>query len=122
LPSARRCLGRANGCGCTTTGAATARRAGRDEKHEPPPRATSLAFDRLALPVRSQLENGTFAAARHDRILGFAMLGTEAGKAMVAVRTAMPAGMRYAGLRETIIVHPTMTQGLVALFSKVPDR
>src|SRR6516162_3274695 len=55
-----------------------------------------------------------------DRIVGFAMLGAEAGEVVAVVQTAMLAGMPYTGLREAILTHPTMAEGLGALFSNVP--
>jgi pyruvate/2-oxoglutarate dehydrogenase complex dihydrolipoamide dehydrogenase (E3) component len=58
--------------------------------------------------------------ARSDRILGFTMLGPEAGEVMAAVQTAMLAGMPYTGFRNAILAHPTMAEGLNALFSEVP--
>jgi pyruvate/2-oxoglutarate dehydrogenase complex dihydrolipoamide dehydrogenase (E3) component len=57
-----------------------------------------------------------------DRILGFTMIGAEAGEVMAVVQTAMLAGMPYSGLRDAIIAHPTMAEGLGALFSNVPAR
>ena len=57
-----------------------------------------------------------------DRILGFAMLSAEAGEVMAVVQTAALAGMLYTGLRDANIAHPTMAEGLVALFSNVPAR
>ena len=59
-------------------------------------------------------------AADGDRILGFAMLGAEAGEVMAVVQTAMLAGMPYTGLRDAILAHPTMAEGLGGLFSNVP--
>jgi pyruvate/2-oxoglutarate dehydrogenase complex dihydrolipoamide dehydrogenase (E3) component len=61
-------------------------------------------------------------AADSDRILGFTMLGAEAGEVMAVVQTAMLAGMPYMGLRDAIIAHPTMAEGLGGLFSNVPAR
>jgi pyruvate/2-oxoglutarate dehydrogenase complex dihydrolipoamide dehydrogenase (E3) component len=58
--------------------------------------------------------------ARTDRILGFTMFGPEAGEVMAAVQTAMLAGMPYTGLRDAILAHPTMAEGLRALFAEVP--
>ena len=58
--------------------------------------------------------------ARSDRILGFTMFGPEAGEVMAVVQTAMLAGMPYTGLRDAILAHPTMAEGLSALFSEVP--
>jgi pyruvate/2-oxoglutarate dehydrogenase complex dihydrolipoamide dehydrogenase (E3) component len=40
--------------------------------------------------------------AQSDRILGFTMLGPEAGEVMAIVQTAMLAGLPYTGLRDAI--------------------
>jgi len=58
--------------------------------------------------------------ARSDHILGFAMLGVEAGEVVAVVQAAMLAGMPYSGLRDAILAHPTMAEGLGSLFAKVP--
>jgi pyruvate/2-oxoglutarate dehydrogenase complex dihydrolipoamide dehydrogenase (E3) component len=58
--------------------------------------------------------------ARTDRIVGFTMFGPEAGEVMAVVQTAMLAGMPYTGLRDAILAHPTMAEGLGPLFSAVP--
>jgi pyruvate/2-oxoglutarate dehydrogenase complex dihydrolipoamide dehydrogenase (E3) component len=58
---------------------------------------------------------------RTDRILGFTMFGPEAGEVMAVVQTAMLAGMPYTGLRDAILAHPTMAEGLGPLFSAVPS-
>ena len=55
-----------------------------------------------------------------DRILGFAMIGPEAGEVMAAVQTAMLGGLPYTLLRDAILTHPTMTEGLNELFAAVP--
>jgi pyruvate/2-oxoglutarate dehydrogenase complex dihydrolipoamide dehydrogenase (E3) component len=57
--------------------------------------------------------------ARSDRILGFTMFGPEAGEVMTVVQTAMLAGMPYTGLRDAILAHPTMAEGLKSLFAEV---
>jgi pyruvate/2-oxoglutarate dehydrogenase complex dihydrolipoamide dehydrogenase (E3) component len=59
-------------------------------------------------------------AADSDRILGFTMFGADAGEVMAAVQTAMLARMPYTGLRNAILAHPTMAEGLGVLFSNVP--
>jgi pyruvate/2-oxoglutarate dehydrogenase complex dihydrolipoamide dehydrogenase (E3) component len=59
--------------------------------------------------------------AHDDRILGFIMIGPEAGEVMAAVQTAILAGMPYTGLRDAILTHPTMAEGLGSLFSSVPS-
>jgi pyruvate/2-oxoglutarate dehydrogenase complex dihydrolipoamide dehydrogenase (E3) component len=55
-----------------------------------------------------------------DHILGFTMIGPEAGEVMAVVQTAMLAGMPYTGLRDAIVAHPTMAEGVKSLFSQVP--
>jgi pyruvate/2-oxoglutarate dehydrogenase complex dihydrolipoamide dehydrogenase (E3) component len=55
-----------------------------------------------------------------DRILGFAAFGTGAGEVMSAVQIAMIAGLPYTALREAILTHPTLTEGLNTLFSSEP--
>jgi len=53
---------------------------------------------------------------KDDRILGFTMIGPEAGEVMATVQTAMLAGFPFTVLREAILAHPTMAEGLNALF------
>jgi pyruvate/2-oxoglutarate dehydrogenase complex dihydrolipoamide dehydrogenase (E3) component len=55
-----------------------------------------------------------------DRILGFTMIGAEAGEVMAIVQTAMLANLPYQGLRDAILAHPTMAEGFGSLFSNVP--
>lgn len=57
--------------------------------------------------------------ANNDRILGFTMIGPEAGEVMAVVQTAMLAGLPYTALRDAILAHPTMAEGLNALFSSI---
>ena len=61
-------------------------------------------------------------ATDSDRILGFTAFGPEAGEIMAVVQLAMTAGLPYSTLRDSIITHPTMAEGLVTLFSSVPAR
>ena len=55
-----------------------------------------------------------------ERILGFTMIGSEAGEVMAVVQTAMLANLPYWRLRDAILVHPTIAEGLGPLFSNVP--
>jgi pyruvate/2-oxoglutarate dehydrogenase complex dihydrolipoamide dehydrogenase (E3) component len=57
-----------------------------------------------------------------DRILGFTMIGAEAGEVMAAVQTAMLAGLSYSTLANAAFAHPTMAEGLSLLFSNIPPR
>ena len=84
------------------------------------------------LPIQAVLRSRTTSETRGfmkalveadgDRILGFTMLGAEAGEVMAVVQTAILAGMPYTGLRDAIIAHPTMAEGLGDFFSNVPAR
>jgi pyruvate/2-oxoglutarate dehydrogenase complex dihydrolipoamide dehydrogenase (E3) component len=60
--------------------------------------------------------------ADDDRILGFTMIGAEAGEVMASVQTAMLAKLPYQTLRDAILTHPTMAEGLGPLFENVPQR
>ena len=60
--------------------------------------------------------------ARDDRIVGFTMIGAEAGEVVATVQTAMLAELPYSRLRDAVIAHPTMAEGLGPLLSKVPPR
>ena len=58
--------------------------------------------------------------ASGDRILGFTMIGTEAGEVVATVQTAMLGGLPYTVLRDAILAHPTMAEGLNSLFAAIP--
>lgn len=83
------------------------------------------------LPVRAVLRTSTIdeqegflkaLVGPDDRILGFAMIGPEAGEVMAVVQAAMLAGMPYTKLRDAILAHPTMAEGLGPLLASVPAR
>ena len=57
-----------------------------------------------------------------DKILGFAGVGVGAGETLATVQLAMSAGLPYTALRDMIVTHPTLAEGVVALFSAVPAR
>ena len=95
-------------------------------------RRQGIAVRVAKLPIVAVLRSRTISETRGflkalveadgNRILGFTMLGAEAGEVMAVVQTAMLAGMPYTGLRDAIIAHPTMAEGLGALFSNIPAR
>ena len=58
-------------------------------------------------------------AADGDRILGFAMLGAQAGEVMAVVQMAMLGGLPFTALRDGILAHPTLAEGLNMLFAAV---
>jgi pyruvate/2-oxoglutarate dehydrogenase complex dihydrolipoamide dehydrogenase (E3) component len=55
-----------------------------------------------------------------DRILGFAGFAVDAGEIMGPVQMAMIAGLPYTALREAILTHPTLVEGLNFLFAAEP--
>jgi pyruvate/2-oxoglutarate dehydrogenase complex dihydrolipoamide dehydrogenase (E3) component len=97
--------------------------------HEKEARQQGIAIRLAKLPMSAVLRARTLSethgfmkalvAADSERILGFTMIGPEAGEVVAVVQTAMLAGMPYTGLRDAIIAHPTMAEGLGALFVKV---
>jgi pyruvate/2-oxoglutarate dehydrogenase complex dihydrolipoamide dehydrogenase (E3) component len=73
------------------------------------------------LRARSLMETRGFLKClverNSDRILGFAAFGVGAGEIMACVQIAMLGGMPYVALREAVLTHPTIPEGLIALFS-----
>jgi pyruvate/2-oxoglutarate dehydrogenase complex dihydrolipoamide dehydrogenase (E3) component len=61
-------------------------------------------------------------SAADDRILGFTMIGAEAGEVMAAVQTAMIAELPYTKLRDAVIAHLTFAEGLGPLLGAIPSR
>jgi pyruvate/2-oxoglutarate dehydrogenase complex dihydrolipoamide dehydrogenase (E3) component len=60
--------------------------------------------------------------AKDDRIVGFTMIGSEAGEVMAAIQTAMLAALPYPKLRDAVIAHLTVAEGLGPLFESLPPR
>lgn len=57
--------------------------------------------------------------ADNDQILGFAMIGSEAGELVAAVQTAMLGSLPFTKLRDAVITHLTIAEGLGPLLSGV---
>src|SRR6516225_367505 len=55
-----------------------------------------------------------------DRIVGFTMIGAEAGEVMAVVQMAMMADLPFWRVRDAVLADPTMAEGLGFLFSSVP--
>ncbi|GAB1340653.1 mercuric reductase [Streptomyces sp. E-15] len=56
-----------------------------------------------------------------EEILGVALLGPDSSEVLTVVQTAMWAGLPFTRLRDGIIAHPTMAEGLNALFTSWVD-
>jgi pyruvate/2-oxoglutarate dehydrogenase complex dihydrolipoamide dehydrogenase (E3) component len=77
------------------------------------------------LRTRTLGETAGFAKALigdDDRILGFTALGSGAGELLPVVQLAMSAGLKYTDIGGLILTHPTLSEGLVYLFSGVPVK
>lgn len=59
--------------------------------------------------------------AATDKILGVALLGHASGEVVTAVQLAMLAGLPYQHVRDAVITHPTMGEGLNLLFDALGD-
>jgi pyruvate/2-oxoglutarate dehydrogenase complex dihydrolipoamide dehydrogenase (E3) component len=91
-----------------------------------------IAYRLAKIPLVAILRTRTLSETRgflkalidteSDRILGFTVLGVEAGEIMATVQVAMLAGLPYTALRDAIFTHPTMLEGLVPLFAAVPPK
>jgi pyruvate/2-oxoglutarate dehydrogenase complex dihydrolipoamide dehydrogenase (E3) component len=76
-------------------------------------RATTMSETRGFLKALVEVDN--------DRILGFTGLGVDAGEVLSSVQIAMVAGLPYTALRDAMLTHPTLVEGLIPLFSSVPS-
>lgn len=93
-------------------------------------RRRGVAVRVATLPMSAVLRTWTIAETRgfmkalvdaqNDRILGFTMLGPEAGEVMAAVQIAILAGLPCTNLRDAMLTHPTMAEGLGSLFANDP--
>ena len=88
-----------------------------------------IAVEVARLPMAAVLRTRTISemqgfmkaliAPEDGRILGFTMVGAEAGEVMAVVQMAMQTGAPHTVLRDAILAHPTMAEGLNSLFSGV---
>ncbi len=93
--------------------------------------AQGLSYRLFKIPMASVLRTRTLSETRgflkalvetgSDRILGFTAFGVDAGEIMASVQIAMIAGLPYTGLRDAVLTHPTLLEGLVVLFSSSPS-
>jgi pyruvate/2-oxoglutarate dehydrogenase complex dihydrolipoamide dehydrogenase (E3) component len=90
-----------------------------------------LAYRLAKVPMRSNLRALTLSETRgfikaliseseDDRILGFTAFGTGVGELLPVVQLAMTANLPYTAIRSLIVTHPTISEGLVTLFTAVP--
>ncbi len=90
-----------------------------------------IAYRLFKVPMDANLRARTLAETRgfvkalveadSDRIIGFTAFGVGAGEIMAAVQIAMIAGLPYSALRDAVLAHPTLVEGLGFLFSSAPS-
>jgi len=95
-------------------------------------RASGTPYRLAKIPMAADLRTRTLSETRgfmkalidttSDRILGFTVFGVDGGEIMGAVQIAMIGGLPYTALREAVLTHPTLLEGLIVLFSSVPPR
>jgi pyruvate/2-oxoglutarate dehydrogenase complex dihydrolipoamide dehydrogenase (E3) component len=93
-------------------------------------RAKGIPYRLAKIPMAAVLRTRTLSETRgfmkvlidrdSDRILGFTAFGTGAGEIMASVQIAMIAQLPYTALRDAVLTHPTLLEGLIPLFSAVP--
>ena len=88
---------------------AEARRAGHEVRVAKTPTA---AVPRARTLGRAEGFYKVIVDARTDEILGAAIIGAEASEVVTAIQMAMLGGLRWQQVRDAVITHPTMGEGL----------
>jgi pyruvate/2-oxoglutarate dehydrogenase complex dihydrolipoamide dehydrogenase (E3) component len=104
-------------------------RVGRNESEA---QHAGIEYRMVKMPMAAVLRTRTVSEPRglmkmliakdSDEILGFTAMGFEASEQMVAVQTAMLGHLPYTVLRDAILTHPTMSEGLTELLANVPAK
>ncbi|HJQ14184.1 MAG TPA: FAD-dependent oxidoreductase [Anaerolineales bacterium] len=94
-------------------------------------KSKGISYRLFKIPMASVLRTRTLSETRgfmkalvgkDDRILGFTVFGVDGGEIMSAVQIAMIGNLPYTALRDAILAHPTLAEGLMVLFSSVPTE
>ena len=94
-------------------------------------KAQGIAYRLFKIPMAAVMRATTMSETRGflkalveidgDRILGFAGFGVDAGEVLSSVQVAMVGGMPYTALRDAMLTHPTLVEGLIPLFTSSPS-
>ena len=92
--------------------------------------AQGVAYRLFKMPMEGVLRARTLGETRGfmkalvekdgERILGFSAFGVGAGETMASVQIAMIAGLPYTALRDAVLTHPTLAEGIGVLFASEP--
>ena len=94
-------------------------------------KAKGIPYRLFKIPMAADLRTRTLSETRgfmkaliadDDSIVGFTVFGVGGGEIMSAVQIAMLGNLPYTTLRDAILTHPTLTEGLVILFMSAPTR
>lgn len=91
-----------------------------------------VAYRLFKLPMSGVLRTHTLSETQgfmkalvdkdSDQILGFTAFGVNAGEVMSAVQIAMLGRLPFTSLRDAILAHPTLMEGLGSLFASTPSN
>jgi pyruvate/2-oxoglutarate dehydrogenase complex dihydrolipoamide dehydrogenase (E3) component len=94
-------------------------------------KAQNIPYRLFKVPMEANLRARTLSetrgflkalvAADSDRVLGFTAFAVGAGEIMPSVQMAMIAGLPYTAMRDAVLAHPTLVEGLIPLFSSAPS-
>ena len=94
-------------------------------------KAKRIPYRLFKIPMEAVMRASTLSETRGflkalvepdgDRILGFTGFGVGAGEILSSVQIAMVAGLPFTALRDAMLTHPTLVEGLIPLFSSVPS-
>lgn len=90
--------------------------------------AAGKKFKIAKVPMKAVLRTRTLSETRgflkaligdDNKILGFVGFGYGAGEIMAVIQLGMHAGLPYTRLRDMVVAHPTLAEGVVVLLSAV---
>jgi pyruvate/2-oxoglutarate dehydrogenase complex dihydrolipoamide dehydrogenase (E3) component len=94
-------------------------------------KAQGIPYRLFKLPMSAVMRATTMSETRgflkalvevdSDRILGFTGFGVDAGEVLSSVQIAIMGGLPYTALRDAILTHPTLVEGLIPLFLSPPS-
>jgi pyruvate/2-oxoglutarate dehydrogenase complex dihydrolipoamide dehydrogenase (E3) component len=93
-------------------------------------KARGIAYRLFKIPMEAVMRASTLSETRGflkalveadgNRILGFTGFGVGAGEILSSAQITMVAGLPYTALRDAMLTHPTLVEGLIPLFSSIP--
>jgi pyruvate/2-oxoglutarate dehydrogenase complex dihydrolipoamide dehydrogenase (E3) component len=94
-------------------------------------KAQGIPYRLFKIPMSAVMRSTTMSETRGflkalvevdgDRILGFTGFGVDVGDVVSSVQIAMMGGLPYTALRDAILTHPTLVEGLIPLFLSTPS-